>query len=71
MAEIALQRDNLPTQFQPEQTFNKLAQLDAIIELAKKTKNWEALEDAIDMKIEEQREFVRWWRSTVKHGGSR
>jgi len=68
MKGLAIQKDNLPTQFQPEQTFNKQAQLDAIIELAKKTKNWEALEDAIDIKIADLKDFSEWWAAHVKHG---
>ena len=62
---------NLPTQFQPEQTFTKQAQLDAIIELAKKTKNWDALEEAVSIKIEEQQEFVRWWDEKIRNKGER
>lgn len=66
MTELAeINRGGELTQFQPEQTFNKQAQIDAIIELAKKTKNWDALESAVEMKIEEQQEFVRWWDERV------
>lgn len=59
---------SLPTQFQPEQTFTKQAQLDAIIDLARKTKNWDALEEAVDIKIADQKEFIEWWQNKVKEG---
>jgi len=70
MKGLAIQKDNLPTQFQPDQTFHKQAQLDAIIELARKTKNWEALEDAIEIKVADQKEFLEWWGSRVTIGQS-
>lgn len=38
---------------------------DAIIEYAAKVKDWPLLEDAIDKKIEQQEEFVRWWNEKV------
>jgi phage N-6-adenine-methyltransferase len=72
MTELTVTEDHLPTQFEPEQTHDKQAQLDAIIQLAQKTKNWDALESAVAMKIEEQQEFVRWWDKNVdKPGGDR
>lgn len=39
---------------------------------AKRIKDWPTLEIAIDRKIEDQAEFVKWWGETVKpHGGDR
>jgi len=70
MSELSVIGDkNLPTQFQPEETFTKQAQLDAIIALAKKTLDLDVLENAIDMKIAEQAEFIEWWGNSVRGAG--
>jgi len=66
MGVLAVSVDKFPTQFQPNQAFNKQAQIDAIIELAKKTKNWDALENAIDIKIADQTDLVGWWDMSVR-----
>lgn len=44
-----------------------------IIDYAKRVKDWPTLEAAIDQKLEEQAEFVRWWdeRVGVNHGAGR
>lgn len=44
-----------------------------MIDYAKRVQDWPTLEAAVDQKIEEQIEFVRWWRETVsvRHGGDR
>jgi hypothetical protein len=48
------------------------AKADAIIQYAAKVKDWPLLEQAIDLKIEQQREFVRWWDEAVhRKGGER
>jgi len=36
------------------------------MDFAKKTKDWPTLEAAVDQKIEDQTEFVRWWDETVR-----
>lgn len=38
-----------------------------------KVKDWPTLETAVDQKIEEQKEFVRWWLEavTANKGGDR
>jgi phage N-6-adenine-methyltransferase len=41
------------------------AKANAIIDFATKIKDWPLLEQAIDLKIEQQREFVRWWDENV------
>jgi hypothetical protein len=48
------------------------AKADAVIDYAQRVKDWPTLETAVDTKIEDQKEFVRWWRETVdKPGGDR
>ena len=37
---------------------------------AKRVKDWAALEEAVDAKIEEQRKFVAWWGGNVSGGKS-
>jgi phage N-6-adenine-methyltransferase len=58
-------------QFDPKRHRLKVAALDYGIEEAKRIKDWPALEDAIDAKIGEQRDFVTWWKGnvSVRHGG--
>lgn len=61
------------TEFDPKKTKIKDAKLDAVIEYAKKVQDWPLLEQAVDQKIEEQAEFVRWWDDnlTPNRGGDR
>jgi phage N-6-adenine-methyltransferase len=65
--------DQLPAIFDPSDTAVKNAKLQAVIDYAKRVKDWPTLEVAVDKKIEEQVEFVRWWRETVSvnHGAGR
>jgi phage N-6-adenine-methyltransferase len=44
---------------------------DFIIGFAKKTLDWPLLEKAVDKKIEDQQEFVRWWIDSVRKKGGR
>ena len=55
----------LPTQFKPEDAKVNDAKADAVIDFAKKVKDWPTLETAVDQKMEDQAEFVRWWDETV------
>src|SRR6478609_2668131 len=57
--------------FSPQSTRTNQAKADAIIDFAAKVKNWPLVEEAIDAKIEDQREFVEWWETYVKWGGDR
>jgi hypothetical protein len=54
------------TQFRPEETRKQEARTDALMDFAKKTKDWPTLEVAVDQKIEDQTEFVRWWDEKVR-----
>ena len=44
-----------------------------LADYAKRVKDWPLLEQAVDAKIEEQREFVAWWEKHVTpvHGAGR
>jgi hypothetical protein len=41
------------------------AKLDAIVQYAAKVQDWPLLVEAVDAKIEDQREFVQWWDDAV------
>lgn len=51
--------------FEPQAAKQKDAKLDAVIEYAQRMRDWPLLEQAVDQKIEEQKEFVLWWREKV------
>lgn len=53
------------TKFEPQEAKNKDAKFDAVIEYAKRMHDWPLLEQAVDQKIEDQIEFVKWWRQKV------
>lgn len=55
--------------FEPTSTKTKDAKLDAVIEYAQRLKDWPLLEQAVEQKIEEQAEFVEWWREHVRAEG--
>lgn len=51
--------------FDPAQSREKLVKIEAAIEAAKKLKNWDVVRAATDAKVEEQADFVAWWKGTV------
>ena len=55
----------LPTKFKPQEARSRDAKADAVIDYAKKVKDWPTLEIAVEKKMEDQTEFVRWWGETV------
>jgi hypothetical protein len=57
--------------FDPTAALLQEARTSAVIEYAKKVKNWPTLEIAVDQKIEDQREFVDWWDDNVRGRGER
>jgi phage N-6-adenine-methyltransferase len=73
MADLITTTVNLPTQFDPTESRLKDSIYDLAIEHAKRIKDWPALEAAIEGKIEQQVEFVGWWRMhvSVNHSGDR
>jgi hypothetical protein len=44
---------------------------DAVIEFAKRVKDWPLLVEAVDQKIIDQQEFVAWWGKEVRPHGVR
>lgn len=57
------------TQFKPSEAKRNQAKLDAVIDYAKTIHDWPLLERAIAEKMEQQREFVRWWDENVQSPG--
>jgi hypothetical protein len=55
----------------PQTTQRKDAQTAAVIEYARRVKDWPLLERAVELKIEEQAEFVGWWEEKVRGKGKR
>lgn len=53
------------TQFDPKQSLAHDITIDAVIEHAKKLKDWPVLEAAVAEKIEQQKQFVGWWERNV------
>jgi phage N-6-adenine-methyltransferase len=73
MSELIARHDGAVTVFDPKESLGQQAKLDAVIAYAKKVKDWDTLEAAVDQKIEQVREFVRWWDGAVTQnkGGDR
>lgn len=57
--------------FDPAKGAYNDAKADAVIDYAKRVKDWPTLETAVETKIEDQAEFVRWWRETVRPPGGK
>ncbi len=59
--------------YDPDAVRKNIAKADALADYARKVKDWPLLEQAVDAKIEEQREFVEWWDEKVSpnRGGDR
>jgi DNA N-6-adenine-methyltransferase (Dam) len=55
--------------FKPERHQLTVAALDFGIKQATRIRDWPALEEAVDLKIEEQRRFVVWWGAMVRRPG--
>lgn len=70
MSELAVRHTTEVAEFDPSAVKKKDAKLDAVIEYAKRVKDWPLLEQAVDQKIEEQAEFVEWWRDSVQSRGN-
>jgi phage N-6-adenine-methyltransferase len=69
MNDVAVAVQNLPTTFEPQIALVNDAKADAVIAFAHKMKDWPTLELAVDKKIEQQVEFVRWWAENVRRDG--
>jgi hypothetical protein len=69
--EIVATCTNLPRVFEPQAAKARDAKADAVIEYAQRVKDWPLLEQAVDQKIEDQREFAAWWRESVRGKGKK
>ena len=71
MSEIAQIGRRDVAAFNPSAVLGNQAKLDAIIEYAKKIKDWPLFVEAVDAKLDEWQEFVAWWDEEVgvNHGG--
>lgn len=63
--EIVSRTDSALVQFNPQEAKERVSAIDAAIAHAKRIKDWPALERAVDLKIEEQSDFIRWWEANV------
>jgi ParB family chromosome partitioning protein len=54
--------------FDPTQTAVKLDALNSAKKVAKRIKDWDALREAIDAIVKEQKDFVAWWNGHVTPG---
>lgn len=66
MSDVAAVRRNLPTVFVPQEARLQDAKADAVIQYAKRIADWPTLEQAVDQKIVDLQELVRWWRENVR-----
>jgi hypothetical protein len=66
MNTLAQSRSGLPQAWHAGGFKVEQAKADAIIQFAAKVRDWPLLEQAVDLKIEQQREFVRWWDDNVQ-----
>jgi hypothetical protein len=48
---------------------SQAAQLGPRASAGYRSKDWPTLETAVDTKIEDQAEFVRWWEENVRRAG--
>lgn len=61
------------TVFKPQEALINDAKADAILDMAKRLHDWDIVDRAVDAKLDNQEDFVQWWRGavTVGHGGDR
>lgn len=65
MSAVVERRSTEVGDFDPAKAKVADAKLDAVIEYAKRVQDWPLLEQAVDQKVEEQVEFVRWWDDNI------
>ena len=63
--EPASRRNKSVATFDPQKARKRDAATDAEIVYAKRVRDWPMLRDAIKRKLDDQSEFVAWWRKTV------
>lgn len=67
MSELIPLKDRLPAGIEPPpNSLKREAEGDSVIAYAQRVKDWPTLEAAVEQKIEDQTEFVRWWKENVQ-----
>jgi hypothetical protein len=68
---VAVRKPGAVAEFKPQEAKRLDAKADGIIKYARQVRDWPLLGEAVEAKIEDQSEFVRWWEETVgvRHGG--
>ncbi len=66
---LTQRKTGLPAKFKPEEAKDRDAKADAVIEYAKKVHDWPMLEAAIEQKMQDQTEFIEWWKANVRDRG--
>lgn len=69
VSDVSIQGGTDVAAFEPQAAKARDAKADAVIAYAKRVKDWPALEAAVDQKMEDQAEFVRWWGENVRPPG--
>ena len=69
MSELATRQQGDLTHYDPEKAKVQDAKADAIIDYAKKVRDWPMLGAAINQKMADQAEFIRWWEENVRDRG--
>jgi len=68
MREIAFLRQREVATFDPKETRVVQSKADSVIAHARRIKDWPLLEEAVAVKLEDQREHVAWWDARVEMG---
>ena len=66
---VKVDEAGLPAEFKPQEARGRDAKADAVIDYAKKVRDWPTLETAVEQKMEDQAEFVGWWKENVRPAG--
>ena len=66
---VKQRKAGLPTKFKPGESKKADAKADAVIEYAKKVRDWPLLLEAVEQKMDELEELVRWWKENVRRKG--
>jgi hypothetical protein len=60
-----------PAKYEPKKAKVRDAKADAVIGYAKKVRDWPMLYAAVEQKMQDQTEFVRWWDENVRKKGGK
>ena len=66
---VTQRKAGLPTNFKPGEPKKADAKGDAVIEYAKKVRDWPLLLEAVEQKMDELEELIRWWQENVRKKG--